>query len=117
MVERVFSTIYFRMSAIMMHMVIHYNLKTGIWPKVTETTSKLEITMVPLKKKNVPMSISAARCQTRQKYLNYFSGMGAVCIFSSKGYNIECVGIVCVILIYAEKCSIPGILQLLEVAP
>ena len=44
--EQVFATLYYHMCAIMVHMGIHENLKTRIWPKCAAMATKPENIMV-----------------------------------------------------------------------
>ena len=41
MIERVFDTLYYRMHVMMAPIVIHKNLKTGLWTKYAATVTKL----------------------------------------------------------------------------
>ena len=46
MLEQVFDTLYYRMSAMMTHVGIYENLNTGIWTKFAATATKLENVIV-----------------------------------------------------------------------
>ena len=51
----------------MEHVGIHENLKIGIWPKFTETATKLENMMVSPYEKNALMRSSAEKFQNTQR--------------------------------------------------
>ena len=65
-VERGFAKLYSRMHAMMAHVGLHENLKSGLWPKCAATSTKLEKLWSTHTKKNTHMRSSTEKFQTKQ---------------------------------------------------
>ena len=50
----------------MLHLGLHENLNTDLWPECAATMTKIEKNMVNPHEENVPLRISTARYQTTQ---------------------------------------------------
>ena len=66
MVERIFDKHYYQMRVIMMHAVLHNNLKTGPWTKCVATTNELENSTVNPHEEDAHMRSLTETFQTTQ---------------------------------------------------
>ena len=69
-VEPEFATLYSQIHAMMAHVGLHENLKTGIWPKRAATTTKLENIMVDPHKEKCAHEKSYNKIPDYAKYLS-----------------------------------------------
>ena len=63
-IEVIFAKPYYHMHAVTVYKGPHENLNTGLCPKCTTPSTKLENIMVNLHKDNVPTRSSLVKCQT-----------------------------------------------------
>ena len=101
--EQGFATLYSRMLAIMMHMGLHKNFKTGLWIECTETVNKLESIMIKPHEEKCAHEKFYEKIPDYAKYLRTFGLLGVVRSIAKAKATPEYRGKTCMFLSYAQN--------------